>query len=530
MSRSYLQRPAYFDRQVIRAIHLSSEQDYQDQLKALDAQYLSGWGMVFGGVVTKVNANRSWDVQISPGYGKTGSGEPIYIETVQNLNLEEWAENCLGDPELCQLHVENEGLGRGRQNQQCTGYLVARYQQVDTLREARAPNTCRDHDNRPGISGHCYGVTFALLCENPFVGNELGQFSDSLILATIRFNQQGIGNINQHDRQQLLPYAELLAVVERQTRDIDDLKAKLDLILNGPPIEEPDGLPQQPVEEPNGLPQQPVEEPDGLPQQPVEEPDEPPVQDIDELTVLGKQDDPAQDFYLSEAQLDFLRGKEISKLEQAASLPWRRFELWFDVSEQEAKRIVEFINYHWNKAVIKDDEPKQPPVEAIDELTVLGQQDDPKQDFYLTQAQLEDLRNKGVTTLAEAASLSKEQIKQWLGVSDQQTVRIFEFIQYHWNEASIKDHEAKQLSVDLAVLGQQGDDPEQGFYLTEEQLDILRSKGITTLEAAAVLFKSDISDLFGISGQEAERIVEFIQYHTDEAVKAGKLEPVVLNL
>ncbi len=250
---AYLKRPQYFDRQSIRAHHLSEEQQFQDRIRALDTQHLSGWGMVCGAGVQIIyeKDNIFWRVYVSKGYGKTPAGNPIVIEEDQDIDLEEVALACLGNPDSCSI----DDSGNDKQQNLCYGYLVVSYVPVEKRKEAGAPDSCQSHDTEYGISGLCYGSKIEFLCHKPYEKESLhcsvqnrhiidthrifscgkltfidpeSEYADTLILATIGFTRNGIQTIDlETDRHQLIPYSILLDYVHCLNERLESIDRKL---------------------------------------------------------------------------------------------------------------------------------------------------------------------------------------------------------------------------------------------------------------------------------------------------------------
>ncbi|MCO7223319.1 hypothetical protein [Pleionea sp. CnH1-48] len=247
--KGYIKRPEYFERQSIRAKHLTEEQRFQDRVRVMDTQFFTGWGMVCGGGVTHSKKNESWTVTVYEGYGKTPLGNPVLLDGTVEFDIREKAFHCLGQPDACSLDDDYDD--DYQEKYLCRGYLVAKYKALEERREAAAPDRCHSHDTDYGISGYCYGVELDFLCEKPYEkthrecsGKMKRTFqthrifpcqqldfvhpqhphSDTVILATIYFSRQGIHSIDLvTDRHQLVPYPILLDYVTCMTDAIDEL-------------------------------------------------------------------------------------------------------------------------------------------------------------------------------------------------------------------------------------------------------------------------------------------------------------------
>ncbi|TDF38598.1 hypothetical protein EYS14_13125 [Alteromonadaceae bacterium M269] len=242
----YIKRPIYFERQAIRATHLTEEQAFQDRIRTMDTQFYSGWGMVCGGGVSHSRQDNAWAVTVYEGYGRTPLGNPIVLESSVDLDIHDRAMQCLGNPDACSLDEDEQN-----EKLVCRGYLVANYKALEERLEAAAPDHCHNHDTQYSIGGYCYGVELDFLCDKPyskthrpcsgkmrrtllthqiFPCQQLDliepdhPYADCLILATIFFDRQGIQKIDlTQDRHQLIPYPVLLSYLVCMTGAIDDL-------------------------------------------------------------------------------------------------------------------------------------------------------------------------------------------------------------------------------------------------------------------------------------------------------------------
>lgn len=91
-----LERLRYFNRQLLNADDMRTEQEYFREKARRHNRYLHGWGVVCGCAVEPVKDAKSWTVQVCPGYAVGPQGDEIRIDhcVMVDLRLGATPEPC----------------------------------------------------------------------------------------------------------------------------------------------------------------------------------------------------------------------------------------------------------------------------------------------------------------------------------------------------------------------------------------------------------------------------------------------------
>ena len=101
-----LERLRYFNRQLLNADDMRTEQEYFREKMRRHNRYLHGWGVVCGCTVEPVKDAKRWTVQVCPGYVVGPQGDDIQIDHCVTVDLQLGAT-----PEPCTVRWPCPPLG-----------------------------------------------------------------------------------------------------------------------------------------------------------------------------------------------------------------------------------------------------------------------------------------------------------------------------------------------------------------------------------------------------------------------------------
>lgn len=157
-----LNRPRYFDRQLLNADDLALEQGFADQRLALLARHCFGWGVAAGLGLTLAaqNSGRS-DLTVSPGYGLTPLGDEIYLtrEVVLQDIAALIAGACGQGHDCTNLDAPTTAVGRVT-----SAWIIARPADVDGVPRPAMPQGCGNPGNNLKPSRSCGGASVEIAC------------------------------------------------------------------------------------------------------------------------------------------------------------------------------------------------------------------------------------------------------------------------------------------------------------------------------------------------------------------------------
>jgi hypothetical protein len=117
-----LQRVNYFNRQLLTADDMATEQNYFLEKMRRHNRFLHGWGVVCGLAVTaSPTAALPWQVQIWPGYALGPYGDEIFVGEAVLLDLAKCGPGAATDP------CEPNQIGKGTGGVGATVYVAIRY-------------------------------------------------------------------------------------------------------------------------------------------------------------------------------------------------------------------------------------------------------------------------------------------------------------------------------------------------------------------------------------------------------------------
>jgi hypothetical protein len=156
-----LNRPRYFDRQLLNADDLTLEQGYSDQLLALLARHTLGWGVASGLFLTiRANGPRS-DLAVGGGFGLTPLGDHVYLP--QEVSFEDipaaLAAACGQGHDCTDLTLPPAAVGT-----QTSAWIIARPAALDGSPRPAFPEGCGNPGNNLKPSRTCGGVSIEIAC------------------------------------------------------------------------------------------------------------------------------------------------------------------------------------------------------------------------------------------------------------------------------------------------------------------------------------------------------------------------------
>jgi len=126
-----LDRPLYFDRQLLQAEDLSLEQGFGDFRLALLARNCIGWG-VAAGLILRIEAGggSAGALSVSPGYALTSMGREVYLPAEVRFDAIEALirELCRDMPDCTNVDAPGTGENRGSS---VTAWVIARIAEQD---------------------------------------------------------------------------------------------------------------------------------------------------------------------------------------------------------------------------------------------------------------------------------------------------------------------------------------------------------------------------------------------------------------
>ena len=160
-----LDRPLYFDRQLLIAEDLSLEQGFADRRMALLARHVLGWGVAAGFQLSTRPPSPvvdGVDLAISPGFALTPLGDEVYLsqEVVIDDIAAAIAATC-GSQADCSI-VEDAGAVRAIQPGRA--WIIARPAPLDGGPRPAMPEGCGHPGNNMHPSRSCGGATVEIAC------------------------------------------------------------------------------------------------------------------------------------------------------------------------------------------------------------------------------------------------------------------------------------------------------------------------------------------------------------------------------
>lgn len=121
-----LERVRYFNRQLLTAEDMTTEQNYFLQKLRRHNQFLHGWGVVCGlGVTPSPIADLPWQVQIDAGYALGPYGDEIFVGEPFLVDLAKCGPNAATDPCEPSLITGGSGINTGKRG--VSVYIAIKY-------------------------------------------------------------------------------------------------------------------------------------------------------------------------------------------------------------------------------------------------------------------------------------------------------------------------------------------------------------------------------------------------------------------
>ncbi|HEX8309336.1 MAG TPA: DUF3892 domain-containing protein [Allosphingosinicella sp.] len=160
-----LDRPLYFDRQLLAADDLSLEQGFEDRRLALLARNVLGWGVAAGFLLSTRPLSpvaAGVDLAISPGFALTPLGDVVYLsqEVVIDDISATIAATC-GTPADCTIVESADGA---RAVQAARAWIIARPAPLSGGPRPAMPQGCGHPGNNTHPSRSCGGATVEIAC------------------------------------------------------------------------------------------------------------------------------------------------------------------------------------------------------------------------------------------------------------------------------------------------------------------------------------------------------------------------------
>jgi hypothetical protein len=160
-----LDRPLYFDRQLLIADDLSLEQGFTDRRLELLARNVLGWGVAAGFQLSTRPPSpvpARVDLAISPGFALTPLGDEVYLsQEVVIGNVAAAMSAACGAPADCTIVEDADGA---RAVQPGRAWIVARPAPLDGGPRPAMPEGCGHPGNNTRPSRRCGGATVEIAC------------------------------------------------------------------------------------------------------------------------------------------------------------------------------------------------------------------------------------------------------------------------------------------------------------------------------------------------------------------------------
>lgn len=160
-----LDRPLYFDRQLLQAEDLSLEQGFGDQRLALLARNCLGWGVAAGLILRLENDPHggSAGLSVSPGYALTPMGEEVYLPAaVSFAGIEALIRTLCHDLPDCR-NVDASGAPEAGA-EMLVAWIIARVAEQDGGLRTAFPDGCGHPGNTTRPSRRCGGARIEIAC------------------------------------------------------------------------------------------------------------------------------------------------------------------------------------------------------------------------------------------------------------------------------------------------------------------------------------------------------------------------------
>jgi len=157
-----LDRPRYFDRQLLIADDLSLEQGFADRRLALMARHTLGWGVAAGLCLSTrplSPAAGAVDLAVSPGYALTPNGDEVYLS--QEIILDDIAAAIIT---TCGTPADCQALEAGRPVRPTRAWIIARPAPLDGGPRPAMPEACGHPGNTLRPSRRCGGAVVEIAC------------------------------------------------------------------------------------------------------------------------------------------------------------------------------------------------------------------------------------------------------------------------------------------------------------------------------------------------------------------------------
>lgn len=160
-----LDRPLYFDRQLLVAEDLSLEQGFEDRRLALLARNVVGWGVAAGFQLSTRPLSpvaAGLDLAISPGFALTPLGDEVYLsqEVVIDDITAAMAAAC-GTPADCTIIESADGA---KAVQAARAWIIARPAPLNGGPRPAMPEGCGHPGNNTHPSRRCGGAAVEIAC------------------------------------------------------------------------------------------------------------------------------------------------------------------------------------------------------------------------------------------------------------------------------------------------------------------------------------------------------------------------------
>jgi hypothetical protein len=159
-----LDRPLYFDRQLLQAEDLSLEQGFGDFRLALLARNCIGWG-VAAGLILRIEAGgaSAGALSVSPGYALTPMGREVYLPAEVRFDAIEALirELCRDMPDCTNVDAPGTAENRGSS---VTAWVIARIAEQDGGLRTAFPEGCGHPGNNTRPSRRCGGARIEIVC------------------------------------------------------------------------------------------------------------------------------------------------------------------------------------------------------------------------------------------------------------------------------------------------------------------------------------------------------------------------------
>jgi hypothetical protein len=159
-----LDRPLYFDRQLLQAEDLALEQGFGDFRLALLARNCIGWG-VAAGLILRIEPGQGnvGALSVSPGYALTPMGREVYLPAEVRFEAVEALirELCRDLPDCRNVDAAGSAENRGGA---VMAWVIARIAEQDGGLRTAFPEGCGHPGNNTRPSRRCGGARIEIVC------------------------------------------------------------------------------------------------------------------------------------------------------------------------------------------------------------------------------------------------------------------------------------------------------------------------------------------------------------------------------